>query len=291
MATDLVDRRSVEGYLARLGVDHPPPATHETLADLHRRHLERVPYDNLEIMLGRPPSVVPADSLARVARVGRAGYCFHHNGALQLALESLGFTVERRHGHVWTAEEHRAGTDLNHLVLVVTGLPTPENPVGRWWPDVGLGEGSAEPLPLAAGRYGEADLSVTITGVDDGGWSYLNHGHGSFRGLEVRPLPVGAAEVAGAHRTLSTPPDGHFARLLVVQRRDGEDVVTLRGCVLSRFGPGGRSQTDVPSYDAWRGALVDELRLPVADLADGELRGLWTRMRAAHEQWDAEGRP
>jgi arylamine N-acetyltransferase len=289
--TEVVARQALEGYLARLGFGDLPPATHETLADLHRRHLDRVPYDNLEIMLGRPPSVVPADSLARVATLGRAGYCFHHNGALQLALEALGYAVERRHGHVWLSEEHRDGTDLNHLVLVVTGLPTADNPGGRWWPDVGLGEGVADPLPLVAGRYGEADLAVALVAVDDDGWSYENHGHGSYRGVEVRSLPVGAAEVAEAHRTLSTPPDGHFSRILVVQRRDGEDVVTLRGCVLSRFGPGGRSAVDVTSYDDWRGALEDELRLPVADLDERELHALWERMRAAHAQWVAEGRP
>jgi arylamine N-acetyltransferase len=289
--TEVIERRALEGYLTRLGVGDLPPATHEALADLHRRHVERVPYDNLEIMLGRPPSVVPTDSLERIATAGRAGYCFHHNGALQLALQALGFAVERRHGHVWLSEGHRDDTALNHLALVVTDLPTPDNPGGRWWPDVGLGEGAAVPLPLVAGRYGEAELAVTITRVHDAGWSYRNHALGSFRGLEVRPLPVGSAEVAEAHRALSAPPDGHFARLLVVQRRDGEDVVTLRGCVLSRFGPGGRGESDLTSYDEWRGALADELCLPVADVDHRELRGLWERMRAAHEQWVAEGRP
>jgi N-hydroxyarylamine O-acetyltransferase len=282
---------SLAPYLARLGAPEHPPATLDTLVDLHRRHLATVPYENLGIMLGRPPAVDPAASLERVAETGRAGYCFHQNGALETALRALGFAVERRHGHVWTADEQRSGTDLNHLVLVVTGLPTADNPGGRWWPDVGLGEGSGDPLPLVPGTYGDGELAVAIEHVDGQGWTYQHHGSGSFRGVEVRDLPVDAAAVESAHATLSTPPDGQFTRVLVVQHRAGQHVDTLRCCVLSRVGPDVRTETDVTSYDDWRAALTDAVALPVDDVPDDELRKLWERMRAAHEKWDAAGRP
>ena len=277
-------------YLDRLGVAGRPPATLETLVDLHRRHLAAVPYENLGIMLGRPPAVDPAASLARIGETGRAGYCFHQNGALETALRELGFEVSRRHGHVWTADEHRSGTDLNHLVLVVTGLPTADNPGGRWWPDVGLGEGVGDPLPLVDGTYGDHPLTVTIETVDEDGWSYLHHGAGSFRGIEVRNLPIDAVAVQSAHTRLSTPPDGRFTGVLVVQHRDGEYVDTLRGCVLSRVGPDERTEIDVTAYDDWRAALSEAVRLPVDDVPEDELRGLWGRMLAAHEKWDAAGR-
>ena len=72
MTTRRVSRwpRLVAAYLSFLGYDDRPPPTLESLAELHRRHLARVPYENLEIMLGRPPSVDPLDSLARVGRRG-----------------------------------------------------------------------------------------------------------------------------------------------------------------------------------------------------------------------------
>ena len=50
-------------YLSRLGIDVPPPPTLDSLFLLHQRHLERVPYENLAIMLGRPPSVDAVASL------------------------------------------------------------------------------------------------------------------------------------------------------------------------------------------------------------------------------------
>ena len=60
-------------YLRRLGVEGDLPPTYDTLVLLHRAHLDAVPYENLATMLGRPPSVDPAESLARVGarRPGR----------------------------------------------------------------------------------------------------------------------------------------------------------------------------------------------------------------------------
>ena len=97
-------------YLRRLGVDGDLPPTYDTLVALHRAHLDAVPYENLGIMLGRAPSVDPGESLARVGAVGRAGYCFHQNGALGAVLAELGFELSRRHGHVYTAEDDRDDT-------------------------------------------------------------------------------------------------------------------------------------------------------------------------------------
>jgi N-hydroxyarylamine O-acetyltransferase len=281
---------SALAHLVRLGVEPDPPPTLDTLSRIHRAHVERVPYENLGIMLGRPPSVDPAASLARVATTGRAGYCFHQNGAIEVLLRELGFDVVRRHGHVWGDRADRHGTALNHLVLEVTGLPTDDNPSGRWWPDLGLGEGFLDPLPLVVGSYVDGPLTFTIDEVRDDGWTFTNATHGSFVGLEVRPLPSDDAEVAAAHALLSTPPDGAFTGVLVVQRRSGLAKETVRGCVHTRMDLDGIHTTDLTSYDAWRDALAI-VGLPLDDIDPAELRALWERLWVSHQAWDASGRP
>jgi arylamine N-acetyltransferase len=274
----------VSAYLAFLGYDDRPAPTVEALTDLHRRHLARVPYENLEIMLGRPPSVAPLDSLGRVARVGRAGYCFHQNGALEAVLTDLGYSVSRRGGHVWTTEDDRWSGSLNHLVLVVSGLPTEANPGGEWWPDVGLGDAIAEPLPLVVGDYEQGGFSYAITDVRDDGWSFSADRQGSFLGLETGAAPS-LADVGACHATLSTPPGGRFARVLVVQRRMADHVDVVRGCLAHTVKPGGQTETELTTYDEWRGAIADGCGVSLAEVGDDELRALFERQLVLHREF------
>lgn len=283
-------------YLERIGVDPGLPPTVETLQLVHRAHLDHVPYENFGIMLANvtgvaPPSVDTAACVARVAAVGRAGYCFHQNAALGAGLEALGFDVGRRHGHVWTVPGHRDLPDLNHLVLVVSGLPADDNPGGRWWPDVGLGEGFRDPVALVEGPFDDGGFAYALSAVGADGWSFTNAPGGSLAGIEVTTRPVAAPDIEAAHRDLSTPPDGHFARILVVQRRQHSHYDSLRGCVLGRVEADQRHEQDVTSYDDWRAALVEVVRVPVDDIPDDDLRTLWSGVRRAHEAWDAAGRP
>ncbi|WP_193609314.1 arylamine N-acetyltransferase [Nocardioides lijunqiniae] len=280
----------IRAYLRRLGVDQALPPTLESLRLLHRRHLATVPYENLGIMLGQGPSVDPDSSLVRVGEVGRAGYCLHQNAVLERVLVDLGFTVERRHGHVWTREDDRDSPALNHLALVVSGLPTDDNPGGRWWPDVGLGEGFWEPLPLVVGEYADGPFRFAITEVDDEGWSFRNDPTGAFVGLEVTSRPTDPAAILAAHASLSTPPDGAFTRLLVAQRRDEAGLETVRGCVATRIDASGRHTTDLTTYDAWLAALAD-IGLSLEGFEDADLRALFERSLAGHERWVAAGRP
>ncbi len=275
-------------YLGRLGFDTPPPATLESLVTLHRAHLDAVPYETLDIMLGRPASTEPADVVARLGRGGRAGYCFHQNGALGSLLVALGYDVDRRHGHVWTDPGHRFDTSLNHLVLLVRGLPTDDHLSGTWWPDVGLGEGFRDPVPLTAGQVRDPGLDFEVTEVTDEGWSFRNDPRGTFTGLEVRDIPV---DVATAHRELSTSPESPFSRVLVVQRRHAGGVDTVRGCVATHVGLDGDSTRDLSGFDEWREVLADGQRLPLDDVPLDDLRALWDRTAAAHRAWVDAGRP
>ncbi|GAA5151353.1 arylamine N-acetyltransferase [Nocardioides marinquilinus] len=287
----------VVGYLRLLGLDADPaglPPTLDTLRRVHRAHLLALPYDNLDIMLGRPPAVTPDGALAHVVRTGRAGYCFGHNGTLEAVLTALGFDVGRRHGRAWLDPSHRASTDLNHLALVVGGLPTAAHPAGTWWADVGLGEGFLEPLPLRAGAYDDGPLRYRVEEVRDDGWVFAHDPRGSFAGVETRDLPVDDDAVAAAHAGLATPPEGRFTTKLVVIRRRADGVAWLRGCVRGRIDAAGVvHRDDLTDWTTWRETL-DDLGLAVADVErdhPGDLPALFERSLAAHRAWDAAGRP
>src|SRR3954447_16717945 len=115
----------VDAYLRRLRLPHlagSAPSI-EGLFALHRAHAELVPYETLEIWLGRPTTVEPSDSVRRILR-GRGGYCFHLNGAFSALLSALGYRVTRHVGGVQNNPQRPAGATGNHLVLTVEGLPS-----------------------------------------------------------------------------------------------------------------------------------------------------------------------
>ncbi len=264
---------AVGRYLSRLGFTAPPPATAAGLAELQRRHLDAVPYENLAIMLGRPDPSDPGQALERVAAGGNAGYCFHQNGAFELVLRALGFTVERRSGHVWGREIPR----LNHLVLLVT--------IGgrAWWPDLGLGDALREPAEVTAGPIRQGPFRYEITQAGPGGWSFRHDpAANSFPGLDVSATGPSDAEVADAHRELSTPPDGRFTKVLVAMRRDDAGAEVLRGIRYQRAGERPFTR-DLVSYGDWAAALRS-LGVSLAGAAGAELRALHARMLAAHAE-------
>jgi arylamine N-acetyltransferase len=267
---------TVARYLSRLGLPENLAPTAETLAELQRRHLDAVPYENLAITLGRPDSTDPGQALERIAAGGNAGYCFHHNGAFELVLRALGFAVERRSGQV----RGRAIPRLNHLALVVTVDGR------RWWPDLGLGDGLRDPVEVVAGEVRQGPFTYEITDVGPGEWTFWHDPAArSFTALDVRASHPSDAEVAEAHQVLSTPPDGRFTRVLVVGRRDDTGAEVLRGIRHQRTGDRAFAR-DLASYDDWR-AVLESLDVSLADVADGELRSLHDRMVAAHEEWVA----
>ena len=73
----------------------PVEPTLETLAGLTRAHISRIPFENVDVLLGRGIRI-DLDSIARKMVVdGRGGYCFEHGTLFQAALERLGFQLHR----------------------------------------------------------------------------------------------------------------------------------------------------------------------------------------------------
>jgi len=239
-------------------------------------------------MLGDPPPVDPLASVARVGDVGRLGYCFHQNGAAELLLRSLGYAVERRHGHVWS-DRAEAGGDLNHLVLVVE-VPGEDD---RWWFDAGLGDGFATPLRLVDGPVrDDAGFEYGIEGVGPDGWTFQHdRGTGTFVGVSVTHRPSDHAAVEAAHHHLSTSPESPFRRVLVCQRRDDTGVDTVRGVLWSRVEPGRREERELLDFDDWRRALESGIRLSLNGFDDAALRDLFARMVVVHREWIATRDP
>ena len=272
----------IPGYLARLGRDRPDEPSLEALTDLHRTQVERVPYNTLDIHLGRPGSLDPAESVRRIVATGRVGYCYQLNGAFAALLRSVGFDVRQHRGWVWH-DEGSARPFANHLALTVHGLPTVDNPEGAWLVDTGLGDGLHEPMPLRAGAMAQGPFEYRLepAGVD-GGWRWRHDPAGSFIGMDFDPADADVSAFEAGHAELSSAPTSTFVRHVIVQRRDGAGVDKLINCTIQRVEGPRTVEWELNTAVEWFAALADVFWLTLDDLEPDDRDRLWRRARMAH---------
>jgi N-hydroxyarylamine O-acetyltransferase len=282
---------TVEDYLARIGASAAAAPSVAALADLQARHLERVVFENLEIQRGRPTTVDYGESAERIVKGGRGGYCFHLNGAFGLLLEALGYEVSRRRGTVQPPPETPPGRVLNHLVVLVHGLPTDANPEGTWWTEVGFGDGPTRPLALCAGSAQDPPHSYALepSPVYAGGWRMLQQDEdgGGAGIIDLDTQAPHDAELSAAHERLATSPESRFVRTATCQRRDARGVDVLRARTLSRVERGSTRTTLLTEEGEWFAALADVFGLALPDVDAAERRALWRRVCAQHDAWTA----
>ncbi|WP_414939271.1 arylamine N-acetyltransferase family protein [Amycolatopsis sp. cmx-11-51] len=283
MGTSSSEHVDVPAYLARLGLEHEPPSL-GALFRLHAAHVERVPYEDFEIQLGRVTSLDPAVSFGRIA-AGRGGYCYHLNGAFSALLRELGYRVTRHPGGAQMPGDP-AGIHLNHLPLTVSGLA--ETPESSWFVDVGLGDGIHEPLPLLEGEYKQGPLvfGMRASEVTPGGWRFDHDPQGSFVGMDFAPETAVMPDFAEKHVELSTSANSGFVRTLVLQRRDAEGVDSLRALTLSRL-PGDKTVLESPAV--WWTAIEDVFGVPRGGFTGEEQDRLWRQAFEQHEHHSAGG--
>ena len=89
----------LDAYLARIGYAGTPRVDLETLGAIHRAHLLAIPYENLDVQLGRPGDVSLRHAFDKLVTARRGGWCYEMNGLLGWALNEIGFTGYRT-GHL-----------------------------------------------------------------------------------------------------------------------------------------------------------------------------------------------
>jgi len=123
-------------YLKRIGYTGSYVPTLDTLAAIAALHPRAIPFENLDVLLGRPPRLDHASLRAKLVASRRGGYCFEHATLCAAELEALGFTVARHSARVVMAtprdqapRTHMFLTVLDHVIDPGFGGQAPLAPV------------------------------------------------------------------------------------------------------------------------------------------------------------------
>jgi len=248
MALDL------HAYLERIGYDGPVEPTIEVLDAIHLAHATTIPFENIDILLGRPIRLDLPSLQDKLVRDRRGGYCFEHNTLFAAALEAVGFGVARLGARVRLgARKVRART---HMVLLVRA--DGEERLA----DVGFGGGSIlRPLPMGPGPM-----------VDQFGWRFrLVDDDGARVVQTLRPRgwidlyaftfePQFPVDYEMANHFTSTHPNSPFTRTLTVQLCSPERSLILRDRKLIEETPSGETVGEVRD-DELLGVLAERFTL------------------------------
>jgi len=247
------------GYLERIGYTGPVSPTGRVLHTVHRAHVAAVPFENVDVVLGRTVAVDLDGVQAKLVHRRRGGYCYEHATLFAAVLTEIGFSVDRLLARVGlNAVRPRART---HMALHVRGED------GDWLADVGFGNALLEPLP-----WGESGWHR------QGGWTYrMTRGPENTWRVEQRTgdaatvlyglidEPVHASDVVMANHFTSTHPSSPFVGQLVAIRKDDDAFVRLRGCTrLVERPDGSQEERELTPGEAVT-ALLDEVGVPLSD--------------------------
>jgi N-hydroxyarylamine O-acetyltransferase len=261
----------LDAYFDRIGFAGTARIDLETLGQLHLQHSLSIPYENIDVQLGRPLDLDLERSFTKLVVQGRGGWCYEMNGLLGWALEEIGFEVMRMNGGVLQVERGE-GAMGNHLVLCVQ-LDEP------WIADVGLGDGPVEPYPLREHAFIQRGFAYRLEQRGDS-WRFHNHPGSTAASFDFYHRPADEGLFARNCNWLSTDPESPFMKALVCQRVIPQGYEFLVGRVATRFTTEGREERLIDSGEELVQSLSDRFGLNVPEVAD-----IWDKVLASHEAY------
>ncbi len=235
----------VEAYLERIGYSGSRDATAETLARLHRSHMLAVPFENLDIALGR--RIIPSVEAFFDKIVGRrrGGFCYELNGLFAWLLEQLGFAVTLLSARVWDGA--RPGPEFDHMTLLV------KLEERTFIADVGFGDSFLEPLRLIDAEIAmHRTTAYRVTGLHPELVLESRRGDEEWLRQYLFSLtPRSLSEFSGMCEYHQTSPASHFTRKSICSLATPEGRVSLsdrRAIVTTTSGRVERPIADVEEY-------------------------------------------
>lgn len=218
---------NVSAYLERIEYRGRVTPDYETFEALHVAHATHIPFENLDILLGRRISIDIAAVEAKLVEARRGGYCFEQNTLFAAVLRELGFKVT-----ALAARVRKRQTGLlprTHMCLCVQ--------IGnrRWIADVGFGgEGLLMPVPMDGKAVQQYLWEYRLFQEPDGVWVLQSAGDG-WNDLYAFTLePQHDVDFMMANYYVSTYPESPFVRTLTVQlpRSDCRQILRNRELVI-----------------------------------------------------------
>lgn len=249
-------RARVDRYLSRLGYQGERTPTRSTLIALHRCQLYEVPFENLDINLGRRIVLDVGRFFDKIVLERRGGFCYELNGLFASLLAGMGFRVRMLSARVYGAD----GTltpEFDHMTLEVL-LDEP------WLADVGFGDSFVEPLRMnerdaqtqgsRTFRLVEHDAAITVREEREGEHEPL---------FAFGPMPHPLEAFADRCEWMQFDPGSPFATRRICSRATRDGRITIANDRLIVTENGRRTETPIEGESEFRRLLVERFGVSI----------------------------
>ena len=208
-------------YLERIGIEDVRSPTLATLRNLHAAHVASIPFENLDILLGRGIQLDIESLRAKLVDRRRGGYCFEHNTLFLTVLQELGYDASAFEARVRVGSV--AMRPRTHMVLGVRISGE------DWLADVGFGgEGPFEPVRMDGAESPMAGLLYRVVDECPARVLQMRSGAEWADQYAFLPEPVFPVDFEMANWFTSTYPQSPFVRTLTAQRSTRDARYVLR---------------------------------------------------------------
>jgi len=239
-------------YLERIRWRGPALPTYDTLATLLQAHMSAIPFENLDVLLGRGVRLDLEGVQDKLVRQHRGGYCFEHGTLFAAALEHLGFNPVRHTARV-VLTVPRTESPRTHMFLTVS------LPEGTFVVDPGLGALAPRvPVPLVDGAQARAGEELHWMARDEDHWVLRARAHDKIVDCWVSPLDAdNLVDFEVGNHFTSTYPASPFVNRIMLRAltRDGRVGVMNRDLMIWRANE--PTATQIPDRKALRALLVE----------------------------------
>ena len=230
---------SLDAYFTRIAYAGPRNPTLPVLHALTAAHVQSIPFENLDVLLGRPIDLDPAAVLQKLVHENRGGYCFEQNGLFLHVLSELGFDVAPISARVRVHRPRDFIPPRTHVFLRV------EIDGESWLTDVGVGALSlTSAIRLADGAEQRTPHEPRRLVREGSRWFHQVRFGDEWHDLcefTLEEMPMIDRELGNWYT--STHPQSHFKNRLIVARATPTGRLTLLNREFTLRGPDGRGDT------------------------------------------------
>lgn len=267
-------RIDLQAYFERVDYRGSTEPTHATLAGLIAAHVRRIPFENLDPLMGVPVIDLGTASLtAKLVARRRGGYCYEHNNLMRDVLCELGFDAQRLSARVvWMSPDGLDGPPppQTHQALAVQIPGSGE----RYLVDVGFGgQTPTAPIPLVADEVQQTSHEPFRLCQHADGYVLETQIGQRWRPLYIvgmQPRPLIDMQVGSWY--VSTYPESNFVVGLSAALVTDDARWNLRGRNLAIHARGGTERVRFDDAAQVCAALVDRFGIDLTGLGDVEAK-------------------